>query len=71
MQTFNNADAGAIVLSMAERIVENRAYLSEIDGKIGSNTRKQIGLYQKAARIKIDCWPSDSVLASANAQANR
>ncbi len=35
MQTFNNADAGAIVLSMAERIVENRAYLSEIDGKIG------------------------------------
>lgn len=35
MQTFNNATAGAIVLSMAERIVENRAYLSEIDGKIG------------------------------------
>lgn len=35
MQTFNNASAGAIVLSMAERIVENRAYLSEIDGKIG------------------------------------
>lgn len=35
MQTFKNATAGAIVLSMAERIVENRAYLSEIDGKIG------------------------------------
>ena len=45
--------------------------VARIDGKIGSNTRKQIGLYQKAARIKIDCWPSDSVLASANAQANR
>ncbi|ADJ24452.1 lytic murein transglycosylase [Hyphomicrobium denitrificans ATCC 51888] len=45
--------------------------MDKIDGKIGSNTRKQIGLYQKAARIKIDCWPSDSVLASANAQANR
>ena len=35
MQTFDNASSGAIVLSMAERIVENRAYLSEIDGKIG------------------------------------
>jgi dihydroxyacetone kinase-like protein len=35
MQTFDNAASGAIVLAMAERIVENRAYLSEIDGKIG------------------------------------
>lgn len=35
MQDFDNASSGAIVLSMAERIVENRAYLSEIDGKIG------------------------------------
>lgn len=35
MQTFDNASAGAIVLSMADRIIENRAYLSEIDGKIG------------------------------------
>ena len=35
MQSFQNAKAGDIVLSMAERIIENRAYLSEIDGKIG------------------------------------
>lgn len=35
MQTLNNAKAGNIVIAMAERIVENRAYLSEIDGKIG------------------------------------
>ena len=35
MQTLNNAEAGHIVLAMAERIIENRAYLSEIDGKIG------------------------------------
>jgi dihydroxyacetone kinase-like protein len=35
MQTFDNGTSGAIVLTMAERIVENRAYLSEIDGKIG------------------------------------
>jgi len=35
MQTFKNGSAGAIVLSIADRIVTNRAYLSEIDGKIG------------------------------------
>ena len=35
MQTFANSSAGGIILSMADRIVENRAYLSEIDGKIG------------------------------------
>ncbi len=35
MQTLNNAKAGDIVLTIADRIIENRAYLSEIDGKIG------------------------------------
>lgn len=35
MTTFPNAGAGDIVIHLAERIVENRAYLSEIDGKIG------------------------------------
>ena len=55
MQTFNNASAGAIVLSMAQRIVENRAYLSEIDGKIGDgdhgvNMAKGFGM--AAERLK-------------------
>lgn len=49
MQTFDNANAGAIVLSLADRIIENRAYLSEIDGKIGDgdhgvNMAKGFGL---------------------------
>ena len=34
MQTFHNAGAGDIVLDMADEIIKNRAYLSEIDGKI-------------------------------------
>lgn len=55
MQTFDNASAGAIVLSMADRIVENRAYLSEIDGKIGDgdhgvNMAKGFGM--AAERLK-------------------
>ena len=35
MQHFSDAAAGGIVLAMADRIIANRAYLSEIDGKIG------------------------------------
>jgi lytic murein transglycosylase len=43
--------------------------MDKTDGKIGSNTRKQIGIYQKTYGLKIDCWPSDAVLAHANSQA--
>ncbi len=35
MQHFSNAATGDIVLAMADRIIANKAYLSEIDGKIG------------------------------------
>ncbi|WP_116134634.1 dihydroxyacetone kinase subunit DhaL [Tropicimonas sp. IMCC34043] len=35
MSTFANAGAGAIIREVAAVIVENRGYLSEIDGKIG------------------------------------
>ncbi len=45
--------------------------MDKTDGKIGSNTRKQIGLYQKTSGLKIDCWPSDAVLSHANAHAQR
>jgi lytic murein transglycosylase len=33
-----------------------------VDGFIGSNTRKQIGLFQRAVRAKVDCWPSRATL---------
>lgn len=45
--------------------------MDKLDGKIGSNTRKQIGLYQRANGLKIDCWPSEAVLSHANAKAER
>ncbi len=41
--------------------------MDKLDGKIGSNTRKQIGLYEKANGLPIDCWPSEAVLSHANA----
>lgn len=36
--------------------------VEKVDGKVGSNTRKVIGLYQRANGLKVDCWPSDEVL---------
>lgn len=35
MASFKNAGSGAMVRKVAEAVVENRAWLSEIDGKIG------------------------------------
>src|SRR5258708_8744946 len=35
MQGLSNAGSGDIVRTIAQRIVENRAYLSDIDGLIG------------------------------------
>lgn len=55
MQTVSNAASGDIVLSIAARIIDNRAYLSEIDGKIGDgdhgvNMAKGFGM--AAERLK-------------------
>jgi dihydroxyacetone kinase-like protein len=57
MQKMNNAAAGEIVVSMARAIIDNRAYLSEIDGKIGDgdhgiNMAKGFGLVADRIRGK-------------------
>ena len=55
MQQFQNASAGNMVIQVAAAVIENRAYLSEIDGKIGDgdhgvNMAKGFGM--AAERIK-------------------
>ncbi|KTR05581.1 dihydroxyacetone kinase [Aureimonas ureilytica] len=55
MQSFPNAGGDQIILAMADKIIENRAYLSEIDGKIGDgdhgvNMAKGFGM--AAERLK-------------------
>ncbi|MEO1649837.1 MAG: lytic murein transglycosylase [Pseudomonadota bacterium] len=37
--------------------------ISKIDGKLGSNTRSQIGLYQRSRGQVPDCWPTRRLLA--------
>ena len=49
----------------AQRRLKERGYaMDKIDGKIGSNTRWQIGLYQRQAGLPVDCWPTERLLTS-------
>ncbi|MDR3375743.1 MAG: dihydroxyacetone kinase subunit DhaL [Ancalomicrobiaceae bacterium] len=57
MQHLPNRSSGDIVLAIAEKIIENRAYLSEIDGKIGDgdhgvNMAKGFGIAAERIRGK-------------------
>lgn len=36
--------------------------IDKVDGRIGSNTRWQIGLYQRKHGLAVDCWPTDGLL---------
>lgn len=37
--------------------------ISKVDGKIGANTRSQIGTYQVDHKLAVDCWPTARLLA--------
>ncbi len=53
----------AQVKEIQARLIKLGYELEKIDGKIGSNTRRQVGAYQKKNRLKIDCWPTAAVLS--------
>lgn len=38
--------------------------IEKIDGKIGSNTRHQVGMHQLANGMVVDCWPSAALARS-------
>ena len=42
-------------------------YADKVDGKAGMKTRAALGAYQKSAGLKLDCWPSETVLRSISA----
>lgn len=45
--------------------------IDKVDGRIGSNTRWQIGLYQRTHRLRVDCWPTEAVLGHLRSAARR
>jgi lytic murein transglycosylase len=61
----------AQVKEIQERLQRLGYPMDKIDGKIGSNTRRQVGTYQKAVGLKIDCWPTEATLAHLRSNAAR
>jgi lytic murein transglycosylase len=46
-----------------QRLLKERGFaIDRIDGKIGSNTRRQIGQFQRRAGLRVDCWPGRPTL---------
>lgn len=36
--------------------------ISKVDGKIGANTRSQIGAYEVSRKLQVGCWPTQALL---------
>jgi lytic murein transglycosylase len=54
----------ADVETMQRELTRLGLYTDKIDGKAGMQTRAALGAYQKSAGLKVDCWPSETVLRS-------
>lgn len=52
----------ADVEAMQRGLTDLGFYRDKIDGKAGMLTRSALGAYQKANGLKLDCWPTSSVL---------
>src|SRR5499426_3762214 len=50
------------VETMQQTLTRLGLYKDKIDGKAGMLTRAALGQYQKANRLKVDCWPTAAVL---------
>ena len=50
------------VETMQSTLTKLGLYKDKIDGKAGMLTRSALGHYQKANRLKVDCWPTAAVL---------
>jgi len=58
----------ADVEAMQRELTRIGLYKDKLDGKAGMLTRAALGAYQKQAGLKIDCWPSDTVLRAMRGQ---
>ncbi len=53
----------ADVAALQQRLAALGFYHDKIDGKAGMLTRAALGAYQKANGLKVDCWPTEELLA--------
>ncbi|MCH9765120.1 MAG: lytic murein transglycosylase, partial [Alphaproteobacteria bacterium] len=56
--TSNARQRTDVIAAIQERLQKAGYPVSIVDGKIGSNTRQVVGLYQRLNKLRIDCWPS-------------
>ena len=61
----------AQVESMQRTLTKLGMYKDKVDGKAGMLTRSALGAYQKANRLKVDCWPTSAVLDDMQRKAAR
>ncbi|MBO0757563.1 MAG: lytic murein transglycosylase [Bradyrhizobiaceae bacterium] len=54
---------------MQKRLTTLGFYSDNLDGKAGMKTRLALGAYQKANGLKLDCWPTTSVVSRMQANA--
>jgi hypothetical protein len=50
------------VAEIQRRLKAQGFAVDKIDGKVGSNTRWQIGAYQKSRGLRPDCWPTAGLM---------
>lgn len=55
------------VEAMQKGLTRLGLYGDKLDGKAGMQTRAALGAFQKKAGLKVDCWPSESVLQAIDA----
>jgi lytic murein transglycosylase len=59
------------ILEVQSHLDKNGFAIAKLDGRIGSETRLKIGLYQRAKGLGVDCWPSSGLLAAMRRSAAR
>ena len=52
------------VAGIQQQLVQRGGAIEKVDGKTGSNTRAEIGAFQRKAGLKVDCWPTAALLQS-------
>ena len=52
------------ILEVQTRLHQSGFEIAKLDGRIGSETRLKIGLYQRKAGLGVDCWPSAGLLTA-------
>jgi len=55
------------VETMQRHLTRLGLYADKVDGKAGMQTRAALGAFQKSAGLKLDCWPSATVLRAIEA----